>query len=192
MNTDPSRALAVAVTLAATSVLLLAGCSASPGAGTTTNAPPTTSSVDGSSAAPSAVATSAGPSGPLTGDGLCALVSPAQAQEALAVSPRVTGQQPGTFVNGQPECGFASDDDQTVIVNVILYDAAKNPFNPGKFEMADGAPSATTVAGHQAAVSGTEVDVADGDRVLAVENFGSTDASRDGLIALATLFLAKL
>jgi hypothetical protein len=189
MNPIPSRVITVAATLAA-SVILLAGCSASPGAsGTTTNASQTASSADGSSAAPSSAAAA---SGTLTGDGLCALVSTAQAQEALAVSPGVTDQQSGTFVNGEPECGFASDDNRTVIVNVVVFDGAKNPFNSGKFEMADGTPSAVTVAGHQAAVSGTELDVADGDKVLTIENFGSANASSDGLIALATLFLAKL
>lgn len=190
MDTIPSRAITVAATLAAASVILLAGCSGSPGAsasGTTTNASQTASSADGSSAAPSSAA-----SGTLTGDGLCALVSPAQAQEALAVSPGVTDQQSGTFVDGEPECGFASDDNRTVIVNVVVFDGAKNPFNSGKFEMADGTPSAVTVAGHQAAVSGTELDVADGDKVLTIENFGSANASSDGLTALATLFLAKL
>jgi hypothetical protein len=195
MNVIPSRAITVAATLAAASVILLAGCSASPGAsasGTTTNASQTASSADGSSAAPLSTATSAAASGTLTGDGLCALVSPAQAQEALAVSPGVTDQQSGTFVNGEPECGFASDDNRTVIVNVVVFDGAKNPFNSGKFEMADGTPSAVTVAGHQAAVSGTELDIADGDKVLTIENFGSANASSDGLIALATLFLAKL
>ncbi|HEY0814917.1 MAG TPA: hypothetical protein VGE11_16720 [Pseudonocardia sp.] len=163
-----------------------------PVAGTTTNASQTASSADGSSAAPASTVTSATATGTLTGDGLCALVSPAQAQEALAVSPSVSDQEPGTFVNGEPECGFASDDNRTVIVNVVVFDGAKNPFNSGKFEMADGAPSAVTVAGHQAAVSSTELDIADGDKVLTIENFGSANASSDGLIALGKLFLAKL
>ena len=192
MNPTASRAVTVAATLASASVLLLAGCSASPSApaAPTTNAAPAASSADGSSAPPASAAAAA--SGPLTGDGLCALVSPAQAQGPLAVSPNVTHQQSGTFVDGEPECGFASDDDQTVIVNVVVFSSAKKPFNPAKFEMADGAPSAVTVAGHQAAVSGTELDVADGDKVLTVENFGAKNAGSDGLIALAELFLPEL
>lgn len=190
MNTAPSRVITVAATLASASVLLLVGCSAgAPASGTTTNASQAAPSADASSAAPPSAAAA---SGPLTGEGLCALVSPAQAQEALAASPSVTVQEPGTFVNGEPECGFASDDKQTVIVNVTVFDAAKNPFNPGKFEMADGAPSAVTVDGHQAAVSGTEIDIADGDKVLTVENFGSASSSSDGLTALGKLFLARL
>lgn len=76
--------------------------------------------------------------------------------------------------------------------HVIVFDVAKNPFNARKFEMADPAPSAITVAGHQAAASGTELDIADGHTVLTIENFGSTNAGSDGLTSLAKLFLAKL
>lgn len=192
MNSTPSRGATVVATLAAASVLLVTGCSASvngSASGTSTNASQAASPADGSSAAPPSAAAA---SGPLTGDSLCALVSPAQAQEALAVSPGVTDQAPGTFLDGEPECGFASDDKKTVIVNVIVFDAAKNPFKPGKFEMADGAPSATTVDGHQAVANDTEVDIANGRTVLSIENFGSANASSDGLIALAKLFLDKV
>lgn len=188
MNKVPCDVVTVATSLAAASVLLLAGCSASPGASGTTAG---VAHTDGASPVSPSAAASAAPGGPLTGDGLCALVSVAQAQAALAVSPSVTDQESGTFVDDEPECGYASGD-QSVIVNVIVFDAAKKPFDSGKFEMAAGTPRAVTVAGHPAGVNDVEVDVSDGDKVLAVENFGSANAGSDGLVALAGLFLAKI
>jgi hypothetical protein len=181
MRTAPSSLLSVALLAAAAA---LAGCSSG------TSSPRPASASSAGPAAPS-VSAAASAAGTITGDQLCALVSVKYADSAMRTSPAVTQQQSGTFVDGEPECGYASDD-ESIIANVTIFDPKTT-----KFDMLHGAVSDATLKpvaglGKSAAVGGPELDVLYGSRGLVVESFGPTDLTQAQLLALGKLELSRL
>ena len=170
----------------------VAGCGSG---GSTASGPASTGSAG--SATASAPATPAPTSAPaaaadsITPDRLCALVPVKDAQAAARTSPAITEQQSGTFVHGEPECGYASAD-QSLIINVTIFDPAQT-----KVDLTHGVMSAATLApvsglGKSAAYGYPEVDVLFGNRALVVESFGSAHASQQQLVSLARAELGRL
>jgi hypothetical protein len=196
---------AVAVLAAAAG---LAGCSSSSSsssaasAGSPGPAAPTVSAAASSAesgaqaivSAESAVAGGSKPAaaaGSITGDQLCALVSVKDADGAMRTSPAVTEQQSGTFVDGEPECGYASDD-QSIIANVTIFDPKTTKVDLKHAAVSDAALQPVSGLGASAAAGGPEVDVLYGTRALVIESFGGKDLSQAELVALAKLELSHL
>jgi hypothetical protein len=203
MRTAPSALFAVAVLAAA-----LTGCSSvssSSSSASTSSPGPAAPSVSAASsaaasaaqsivAAESAVAAGSKPAaaaGSITGDQLCALVSVKDADSAMQTSPAVTDQESGTFVDGEPECGYASDD-HTIIANVTIFDPKTTKVDLKHGAVSDAALKPVPGLGKPAAAGGPEVDVLYGDRALVIESFGSTDLTQAQMVALAKLELARL
>jgi hypothetical protein len=167
----------------------LAGCSAggTASADATGSKPASSGSASSSASAPATSATSASDAADI-----CTWVSVSAAQSALHLSPALTDQESGTFVDGEPECGFTTDD-HSVIINVTVFDAATNPFNPDTPIM--GADTFHTISGvgDRAAVGSFELDAAVGTKVLVVENFTDDSAvAPDQLVAMAKLFVPHI
>lgn len=182
--TSTPRIHPAAVCLLALPALLLSACS-----GTAPSA-----SGPAASAAPQPATGAAQPSvasAVPTGDDLCAVVDVKQAAAALATDPPIATQAAGTFLDGEPECGFASSDRTSVIVNVTLFDAKRDPFSMGSGVTTKKALTPVSGLGDQAGVNDTEANVAVRGHVLSVEAFSGT-VSRDQLTALARAFAAKL
>jgi hypothetical protein len=187
MHSLPRVLFAVTVLAAA-----VAGCSSGQSTasgpastGTTATSAPAAAPSSAKASAPAADAAS------ITGDELCALVPVKEAAAATHTSPAITEQQSGTFVNGEPECGYASAD-QKLIINVTIFDPSKT-----KVDLTHGVVSAATLTpvsglGKSAAYGSPELDVLFGSRALVVESFGDTPASQDELTALAKAELARL
>ncbi len=205
MRTAPPVLLSVAVLAAAA---VLAGCSsagsstsaasaASPGPAAPSVSSAASAAQSAAKAIVSAESAAAGGSKPaaaagtLTGDQLCALVSVKDADSALHSAPPVTDQESGTFVDGEPECGYASDD-HSIIANVTIFDPKTT-----KVDLKHGAVSDATLKpvpglGKGAAVGGPELDVLYGSKALVIESFGSTDLTQAQLLALGKLELSRL
>ncbi|HEY0935263.1 MAG TPA: hypothetical protein VGD91_16160 [Trebonia sp.] len=199
MRTAPSAFLSVAVLAAAA---VLAGCGSVSSSSSSASAPgPAAPSVSAAAsaaesivAAESAVAAGSEPAaaaGSVTGDQLCALVSVKDADGALRTSPPVTEQEPGTFVDGEPECGYASDD-HSVIANVTIFDPRTTKFDLKHGAVSDAALKPVSGLGKSAAAGGPELDVLYGSRGLVVESFGTTDLTQAQLVALGKLELSRL
>jgi len=123
---------------------------------------------------------------------ICTWVSAAAAQAALRLQPALTQQAAGTFVDGEPECGFTTDD-QSIIINVTVFDASTKPFDPAKPIMGDDAFHPISGVGDRAAIGDFELDAAVGSKVLVVENFTDDSAVAPAqLIALAKLFVPHI
>jgi hypothetical protein len=187
MRSLPPVLFAAAVLAAA-----VTGCSSGP---STASGPASTGTA--ATSAPAAAPSSAKASAPaadaasITGDKLCALVPVKDAVAAMHTSPAITQQESGTFVHGEPECGYASAD-QKLIINVTIFDPSKT-----KVDLTHGVASAATLKpvsglGKSAAYGSPELDVLFGSRALVVESFGSINASQDQLTALAKAELSRL
>lgn len=204
MRTAPSALFSVAVLAAAA---VLAGCgsvtssSSSASAGSPGPAAPSVSAAASAAesaaqaivSAESAVAAGSKPAAAsgLTGDQLCALVSVKDADAAMGTSPAVTQQQSGTFVDGEPECGYASDD-ESIIANVTIFDPKTTKFDLKHGAVSDAALKPVSGLGKSAAVGGPELDVLYGSRGLVIESFGPTDLTQAQLLALGKLELSRL
>ncbi len=205
MRTAPPALLSVAVLAAAA---VLAGCSpagsssSSASAGSPGPAAPSVSSAASAAqsaakaivSAESAAAAGSKPaaaSGTVTGDQLCALVSVADADSAMRTSPPVTDQESGTFVDGEPECGYASGD-RSVIANVTIFDPKTTKVDLKHAVVSDATLTPISGLGKAAAGGGGEVDVLYGSKALVIESFGSTDLTQAQLVALAKLELSHL
>jgi uncharacterized protein YceK len=205
MRTAPSALFSVAVLATAA---VLAGCSsvtsssssasaASPGPAAPSVSAAASAARSGAQSivsAESAVAAGSKPAaaaGTITGDQLCALVSVKDADAAMRTSPAVTQQQSGTFVDGEPECGYASDD-ESVIANVTIFDPKTTKFDMSHGAVSDAALKPVAGLGKSAAVGGPELDVLYGSRGLVVESFGPTDLTQAQLLALGKLELSRL
>ncbi|CAN5128846.1 hypothetical protein BH11ACT3_BH11ACT3_07590 [soil metagenome] len=161
---------------------VLAGCSPAEAGSPATTAPPSTqASTDPSSGA-------AGPAA--TGEELCALVSVDEANAAMNPQPAFTEQAPGTFVDGEPECGFTTDD-RSIIVNVTIFDTSTNDFDMQNGVVGDSL-TPTSGIGDAAGVGTFEVDVVVGTQGLVVENFTDGNVTSDQLVALAKLFVSRI
>jgi hypothetical protein len=177
----PLSVAALAVTFA------LAGCSAGGGRSTASD-PKATASAEASAIAGASGAASSTSADPTQA---CTLVSLAQAQSAIRSTPAITQQQAGTFVDGEPECGYASDDGQTIVVNVTIWPDAS------KFDLQHAVVSNNVLApvsgvGDKAAAGPIELDAIVGSRGVSVESFGTTDVTGDQLVAMAKLVVAGL
>jgi hypothetical protein len=205
MRTAPSALFAVSVLAAAAA---LGGCSSSSSGSSPASAGspgPVAPSVSAAAsaaqsaaqsivAAESAVAAGSKPAaaaGSITGDQLCALVTVKDADSAMRTSPAVTEQESGTFVDGEPECGYASDD-HSVIANVTIFDPKTTKFDLKHGAVSDAALKPVSGLGSSAAVGGPELDVLYGSRGLVVESFGPTDLTQAQLLALGKLELSRL
>jgi hypothetical protein len=205
MRTAPAAVLAAAVLAGA-----LAGCSsvssssssahaaspgpAAPSVSVSASASAARSAAQAIESAESAVAGGSKPAaaaGSITGDQLCALVSVKDADSAMQTSPAVTDQESGTFVDGEPECGYASDD-HTIIANVTIFDPKTTKVDLKHGAVSDAALKPVPGLGKPAAAGGPEVDVLYGNRALVIESFGSTDLTQAQMVALAKLELARL
>ncbi len=187
MRSMPPVLFAVAVLTAA-----VAGCSSGQSTasgpastGTTASPAPAVAPSSAKASAPAADAAS------ITGEKLCALVPVKDAAAVTHTSPVITKQEPGTFVHGEPECGYASAD-QKLIINVTIFDPSKT-----KVDLSHGVVSAATLTpvsglGKSAAYGSPELDVLFGSRALVVESFGSVPARQDQLTALAKTELSRL
>lgn len=142
-------------------------------------------SAEGSSQAPAA-------SGPVkTGDQLCALVTPGDAASSMSTTPAIVNQESSSGPDDEPTCSFDSADRKVAVL--VLWGSAKDdPYHPPMPTMGSGKTTAVEGLGHPAAANASEVDVKIGDQTLVVESFGDTDATRDQVIALAKLYVAKL
>ncbi len=180
MTTHLLRSPLVSLALLVVAGSVLSGCS--------TGSSVSAGSTGSSGSSPAVVATSA-PSAPTSGaDGICRFVSVDAANAALHLQPTLTEQEAGTFVNGEPECGFTTDDHQTII-NVTVFDASTDPFNPDHAIVSGDTLHAISGIGDCAAVGPIEVDAAIGSKVLVVENVGeNSNVSSDQLVALAKVF----
>jgi hypothetical protein len=162
------------------SALLLAGTVAL--AGCSMSAPT-------ASAVPAGTASAAAQPGDATK--ACTLVSVAQAQGAIRSTPAITQQQPGSFVHGEPECGYASDDGQTIVVNVTIWPDTSG-FDLQHAVVSDNALTPVSGVGDKAAAGPIELDAIVGSRGISVESFGTTDVTGDQLVAMAKLVVAGL
>jgi hypothetical protein len=148
-----------------------------------------------STGAPSAAGGGATSSGSAAAPGdptkACTLVSVAQAQGAIRSTPPITQQQAGSFVHGEPECGYASDDGQTIVVNVTIWPDASG-FDLQHAVVSDDDLTPVGGVGDRAAAGPIELDAVVGSRGISVESFGSTDVTGDQLVAMAKLVVAGL
>jgi len=164
--------------------LLLTACSSSSpttGAASGTPSGPSSSSAD----SPAADSPAADPTDP------CSLVSVDKANAVASPDPVFTQTEKGALPDGEPECGYASADSATVILNVTLF-ADPSGFDLSKGVVSDAALSSVSGVGDRAAFGGPELDIVAGSRGIVIESFGSTDLSKDQLVAMGKAVVAAL
>jgi hypothetical protein len=183
------RSLPLALFAVAALATTVAGCGAGSSSGSPGKSSPSPAVASPAASAPASKAAVA--SGSLTPDQLCALVPVKEADAAMHTSPAITEQESASFVHGEPECGYASAD-QSVIVNVTIFDPAKTRFDLTHAVVSAATLSPVTGLGKSAAYGSPELDVRYGQHGLVIESFGPTEVSKDQLVSLAKIELSRL
>ncbi|MDP9027760.1 MAG: hypothetical protein M3N46_09430 [Actinomycetota bacterium] len=178
MTTRPRISTLVPVALLALVGSALAGCSA------------TGSTHTGPSRSSSAVVGTPPAASSSNVDGICRYVSVDSANAATHLA--FTEQQSGTFVNGEPECGFTNAD-HSIILNVTVFDLATTPFDLKQAAVGQDALFPVSAVGDRAGVGSVELDAIVGQKGLVVENVSDAGSVTPAqLVALAQLFVPHI